>query len=195
MTPRERAKAIIEANKNFTFNRHNLADDIATTIEGALEEERQQRTISGAPLTEERLAEIRATVVALPVTGGWYVDAGSGLSIRADDATDLHPWDIATVYRSIGYGKLADEGSRAVAVFITDARSAVPALLAHVAFLEGPILDALGHGELEQYLRGRDAGLEEAAKMVDPTSVENGPEGLMFNDLARDIRALRRPTP
>ncbi len=57
--------------------------------------------------------------------------------------------------------------------------------LAHVAYLEGLVRD-LGEddpGKLAQWLSGRDAGLEEAAKEVPAPK------------LAAIIRALRRPTP
>ncbi len=198
MTLQERAESVAFNHEVPGRVRYLLANDIAVAIEAAcqeavaaaLVEERAQRTLPGAPLTEERLAEIRAAEKAA-TPGPWKWTPEYGLAGRWHWCI-AHPTEPGLcVYPlvSIVYREEGDYADHPDPLFVAAAREAVPALLADNDFLRAILRDANAHGELEQYDRGRDAGLEEAARVVQESNT------LEALGIASTIRARKRLTP
>jgi hypothetical protein len=168
--------------------------DLIWRITVAIEHDRRNRaTIPGAPLSAERLEEIRER--AEKATPGPWHQGRFWKDVQAPDPRESYaPWEIATMVGSVGPSSTLnpDQEGRANALFVIHAREDVPALLAYVDYLEALLSDALGHGEMDQWRAGRNAGLEEAAAWLDEARQEGTPEA--FRELAiRITHAIREP--
>lgn len=193
MTPHERASEIASEYAHHSDERQLMIADITAAIEAALAHDRAQRAVPGAPLTEGQVEAIRQLEkAATPGPWEWARDyeLADGLhwGIRhpTDDSRSL--WPLVTASTDPQWHELPDP------LFIAAAREAVPALLAHLAFLEALLRDAAAHGELEQWQRGELAGwnaaIEAAARVVAGRSLP-GPDDVGVAIL----RSLKRPAP